>query len=231
MSAALSGPALPSIVGFAEAITTDRILGWAWSPAAPGQRAKIELRLGDDVVAWSVADLPRGDLAGNGVGDGQHAYEITIPEAYRARSAELRVFARAGDTDPVQIGAPPAAEAMSEQVEKLLRGVDMLLGSQRLMHRNLQAALATKPNAANDGKDITESVARLADIQASLAEQLGAVERFVLRLDEHLARIASGSPDSANSARRVPRAAILALAVSGAAFLASIVGLIQSLAF
>ena len=220
-----AAPALPDVVGYVEAVTGDRILGWAWAPGTPEVRAVIELRLGDIVVAGTVADLPRPDLASNGIGDGRHAYDIAIPTEFRPRVAELHVFARAGDSEAIPIGAPPAADGFLDQVTKLLRGVDMLLNSQRVIHRNLQAALTEK--AAGPDQEPTAAVlARMAEMQTETAEQLSTVERFVVRLDEQLSRL---SPVAAQSAAGFPQAAMWALGIAGAALAMSIAGLVRSL--
>ncbi len=223
-----AAPSLPEIVGYVEAATTDRILGWAWAPATPDLRAAIELRLGDDNVANTVADLPRTDLASNGIGDGRHAFDIMIPSDVRNRAAELRVFARAGDGEAFPIGATPAADGLSDQVAKLLRGVDMLLNSQRLIHRGLQTALA----GGTQGKDAepeADALTRMAELQAGTAAQLAAVETFVVRLDEHLARLSPADAKSPDGATRLPQPVLWAIGISGTALLISIVGLVRAL--
>jgi hypothetical protein len=199
-------PALPEVVGYVEAVTADRLLGWAWMPATPDLRVEVEVRLGAEIIAQTVADLPRADLATNGIGDGRHAFEVAIPVSAKARPSELRVFARAGDGEAVAIGTPPAADGLSEQVTKLLRGVDMLLNSQRLIHRNLQAALAGKSE------------------DKPAEPQLASLERFLMRLDDHLSKL-----PSIESAPAFPRFALWALGISGAALLISIFQLARSL--
>src|SRR5690349_7340512 len=134
-------PRVPHVTGYVEAATADRLVGWAWAPASPAERVRIELHLGEKVVAHTVADLPRSDLLANGIGDGRHAYEVAVPPEVRARAAELRVFAQSGENPAIPIGAPPAAEELSAQIAKLMQGMDTLVNSQRVMHRNLQAAL------------------------------------------------------------------------------------------
>jgi hypothetical protein len=220
-------PALPEIVGYVEAATTDRILGWAWAPASPELRVAIELRLSDEIVARTVADIPRADLASNGIGDGRHAYDIAIPQDLRSRAAELRVFARVEDGEAFPIGATPAADGLSHQVTKLLRGVDMLVNSHRVMHRNLQTALTS--TQTTDDEPVSAALTRLAELQAGTDAQLTAVEKFVVRLDEHLSRLSPADIKSPDRSRAVPRAAIWALAVSGMALIVSIAGLIRSL--
>jgi hypothetical protein len=220
-------PALPEIVGYVEAATGDRILGWAWAPATPELRISIELRLGDDIVANTVADLPRADLASNGIGDGRHAFDVMIPTEVRNRSAELLVFARAGDGDAFPIGATPAANGLSDQVAKLLRGVDMLLNSQRLIHRGLQAALTG--TQGKEAEPVAAALTRMAELQAGTEAQLSAVETFVVRLDEHLSRLSPADAKSPDTATRFPQPVLWALGISGTALLVSIVGLIRSL--
>jgi hypothetical protein len=220
-------PALPEVVGYVEAVTVDRILGWAWAPASAELRAAVELRLGDTVVANTVADLPRADLAASGIGDGRHAYDIEIPPEIRDRSAELRVFARVGDGQAMPIGAPPAADGLSEQVTKLLRGVDMLLNSQRLIHRNLQTALTGAKDA--EPEPVSAALARITDLHTGTEAQLSAVERFVVRLDEHLSRLSPSDVKPPDKAKRFPSAALWALGVSGSALVISILGLVRSL--
>ena len=219
--------ALPDVVGYVEAMTADRLLGWAWAPANPDLRAVIELRLGDTVVASAVADLARADLAGNGIGDGRHAYDIEIPEEFRARAAELRVFARVADSEASPIGAPPVAEGLSDQVTRVIRGVDMLLNSQRLIHRNLQTALTT--SRETEAQALLGPLARMAELQAATEGQLSAVERFVVRLDEHLSRLSPDDATSAQPASKISGAALWALAFSTIALVVSIAGLVHAL--
>lgn len=215
--------AVPDIVGFVEVAAADRLLGWAWSPRDPALRVTVELRLAGAIVASTPADRLREDLARNGIGDGRHAFELEIPASCHARSAELGVFARLGDGDSVALGAPPAAEGLGEQIGRVLRGLDLLTGSQRLLHRNLQAALTARP-PSQDGETLA-ALGRLAEAQAATAEQIATVERFVVRLDERLIALAPGEV----RARALPGPALCALAVSGVALLVSMIELARSL--
>lgn len=226
----LTPPTLPEVTGYVEAATADRLLGWAWAPGTPSIRAMIELRLGDEIVARAVADQPRPDLASNGVGDGRHAFEIAVPNDYRARIAELRVFARSGDGEALPIGAPPAAEGLSEQIAKLARGVDALVASQRLMHRNLQAALSSRSHGPAESEEQMTTLARMAEAQTALGEQLATVERFMVRLDEHLAGGIGTKASGARGLAKTNATAFWALALSGTALLVAIAELARSLA-
>jgi hypothetical protein len=227
----LAPVAPPEVTGYVEAGTSDRLLGWAWAPRTPGIRATVELRLGEEVIARSVADQPRPDLANNGIGDGRHAFALAIPDAYRSRAAELRVFARAGDDEAWPIGAPPAADGLAEQMTKVLRGVDTLIGSQRLMHRNLQAALtAGSGEAESDQQRAAAALARVSELQASLSEQLATMERFVVRLDERLAGMGREQQSAQRNPARPKPVTLLAIALSGIALIVAVVELARSLA-
>ena len=54
---ALGAPA--EIRGLVDAFSPDRLHGWAWNATRPEERVKVELRLGDAVVACTVADFAR----------------------------------------------------------------------------------------------------------------------------------------------------------------------------
>jgi hypothetical protein len=69
----------------------------------------------------------------------------------------------------------------------------------------------------------------MAELQAVMIEQISGVERFVMRLDEHLAKLSPTAAKPTSSTAVVPRIAILALAVSGTALIVSVIGLIRAL--
>lgn len=189
MSAALTEAARPAVAGYVEAITATAARGWAWTPGQ-AEPLTVELRLGAEVVAEAVADGLRPDLAQSGVGEGRHAFTLKMPEAVRGRLAELRVFARAKDGAAVPLGSVPAEDGIAERLVQLSRGMEMLIGSQRVLHRNVQAALleakqpGVQPGAA-------ASLAEVAATQASLAESVATLELFVTRLEQGMAAMAA----------------------------------------
>ncbi len=199
MSAALTEatrPAVtgPAVTGYVEAITANAALGWAWTPGQ-AEPLTVELRLGAEVVAEAVADGLRPDLARSGIGEGRHAFTLKIPERLRARLAELRVFARTADGAAVPIGSVPAEDGMAERLVQLSRGMEMLIGSQRVLHRNVQAALLAAPQpGAQAGAQAGASAASLAEVaatQASLAESVATLELFVTRLEQGMVALAA----------------------------------------
>ncbi len=172
------------MTGYVEAAAGEALLGWAWSPRDPAVRVVVELRLGAEVLGTAVADQAREDLARNGIGDGRHAFRLAVPESVRARVGELHVAGRAGDGEAVALGRPPMAEDVATRLDRLQRGLDMVVASQRVLHRNLQAALLQAAGGAGGGGGDG------APDRAVFAEQLRTLEIFVLRLDERLAALA-----------------------------------------
>jgi len=190
VSAVLTETPRPSVAGYVEAVTANAVLGWAWTPGQ-AEPLTVELRLGAEVVAEAVADGLRPDLARSGIGTGRHAFTLKTPEALRTRLAELRVFARTADGAAVPLGSVPAEDGVAERLVQLSRGMEMLIGSQRVLHRNVQAALLVAPQGSMEsGVQPGASVADVAAAQAALAESVATLELFVARLEQGMAALA-----------------------------------------
>lgn len=168
------------VTGYVEAVTDIAALGWVWRPGQ-SDRLTVELRLGEQTLARACADGLREDLARSGIGDGKHAFTLSIPEAWRSRANDLRVFVVREGEAPIALEAPPPPAASADRVADLQRGVDMLIGSQRLMHRNLQAALLQQAPSLKD------ALADISAAQAGLREHIATFELFAVRLEEALA--------------------------------------------
>ncbi len=181
--ASSQGPAAAgsAVAGYVEAVTVNAVLGWAWVAGRP-DRLRMELRLGAETVAEAAADELREDLARNGIGDGRHAFTLPVPDAYRPRLAELRVFACLPDGDAVPLGTPPVDGGLDARLQALQRGMEMLVGSQRVLHRNLQAALLARA----EGTAAAAQAAEAGDAQRSLQDGFATLEQFVVRLEAAL---------------------------------------------
>ncbi len=190
MSATLTEAPRPAVTGYVEALTVTAALGWAWTPGQ-AEPLKVELRLGAQVVAEAVADGLRPDLARSGIGEGRHAFTLKTPERLRPRLAELRVFARTADGAAVPLGSVPAEDGVAERLVQLSRGMEMLIGSQRVLHRNVQAALLAAPQAGAQSDAAVPSLTDIAATQAALAESVTTLELFVTRLEQGMAALAA----------------------------------------
>ena len=179
-----------AVTGYVEATTAATVLGWAWKPSHEAPLT-IELQLGGETVSETVADQLRDDLARSGIGTGRHAFVLPVPEAYCDRLSELRVVARTPDGAAVPLGAPPKEDGVVEVLTRLQRGMEMLVGSQRVLHRNLQAALLTRPEpdkAASSGS-------------ARVEEEIATLELFVVRLEHALAASQTPAAPQASGTR------------------------------
>lgn len=82
----------PALRGSIDAATATRIAGWAFDPAAPGTAVTLELLIDGRREGVFVADGFRPDLAKAGIGDGRHAFAVTIPRGMPlTRDRELRL--------------------------------------------------------------------------------------------------------------------------------------------
>ena len=209
LPAAPAAPSLPR--GFVEVVATDRVLGWAWDPSRPGDRLRVELRLGEAVLAEGVADGAREDLAANGIGDGRHAFSLTVDPAHRDRAAEFAVVACGADgvaTLTSSTGTPAAGAA--EGMARIERGLNALVGSQRLIHRNLQAVVMAVHGGVSAPVALADAAAD--ETREEVRQQVATLEIVVSRLDERLAALA----EAPSAAERGGSHAIL-LALLGAA--------------
>lgn len=164
-----------NVTGYVEAMTLDAALGWAWQPGSAA-RLRIQLRRGIAVVAETIADGMRSDLAQSGIGDGKHAFAVPIPETMRKHAAGLKIVAILEDGSETPLAAPPATGPEATRIEQLQKSVDMLVASQRLIHRNLQAALLQQSPSG--------TLAEIAAAQTSLRQAIETVELFAIRLEQ-----------------------------------------------
>jgi GT2 family glycosyltransferase/SAM-dependent methyltransferase len=68
-----------AVQGHLDVVTCSSISGWAWAPATPEQRLRVEIRVGDRLVAREWADVHRQDLEQAGFADGRIAFRH-LPE-------------------------------------------------------------------------------------------------------------------------------------------------------
>lgn len=87
------GLAAVTLQGFIDAIERGVVYGWAWNPRQPMERVDVEILHGETQLTTVRADLFRDDLVDLEIGDGQHAFEYTLPEELIGRidPAEIEV--------------------------------------------------------------------------------------------------------------------------------------------
>lgn len=179
--------AAPSEVrGLVDNATAERLYGWAWDAAHPARRLRVELRLAGEAVASAVADQPRPDLAGNGVGDGRHAFEFPLDPAWLERRGELSVVAFGADGAEAPIAMRIRRAEDAQAAAQLRRAVEELAEEQRDLRAGLallRERAAALPEAA--------AVAAIGAAQEELARKVQALELWLTRLDGRLGEAAS----------------------------------------
>jgi hypothetical protein len=208
-------PRPAEIQGVVDNVSAGRIFGWAWNPSQPEERVAVELRLGREVVAQTMAAQERSDLQGAGVGDGCHAFELRLTPELIQRRAEIFVVARTADGLEVPLpilGArrvPAAVDAQSAPQgaphgAHLSRSVQMLSGAHRALQEQIEDLNGRLPGSHAALEDLTLRVETL--------------ELWCLRLDERLAAQAgSATPMPGTTRPRLDRwqIALIALALLG----------------
>jgi hypothetical protein len=123
-SAAASVP-LGALRGNLEDVDRVRIHGWAQDSSAPERRVGILVKLNDRVIGRVLANRYRGDLATAGIGDGRHAFELTIPNGLSALQAWRIEVQREADGAELP-GSPltlPAANGFDAAIEQNFAGI------------------------------------------------------------------------------------------------------------
>lgn len=82
------------VEGFVDNIAANEVMGWAWDPHEPNRRIHIVARNDGKVVAEALADLPRGDLASAGKGDGRHGFRLRLPGGLAGLAVTVEAVAR-----------------------------------------------------------------------------------------------------------------------------------------
>ncbi|MBP1884579.1 hypothetical protein [Sinorhizobium mexicanum] len=176
--------------GRVDAIDQGRLFGWAFDPATPSKRLIIRVILDGSVIAEAVADRNRPDLKRNGIGDGSHAFEIALPEAAAARTADLVVTAVDGRGAEQRLRVPrpdeQAAEALiAAPLTKVLDKLDILMAAQRQLQVSQRSLLRT-PNDVS-GEIETQGLTAIGDAVANLrsevAQRLDDLDVHLMRLD------------------------------------------------
>ena len=80
-----------------------RLTGWAWIPAEPQRRLRLELLAGDRFLVAITAAKLREDLKASGVGDARYGFEVDLARLLRRGPHELTVRV-AGAAEPLPGG-------------------------------------------------------------------------------------------------------------------------------
>jgi hypothetical protein len=212
---AKESPQLSDVRGQIDNATADRLYGWAWDANHPGARLKVELRLAGEVVANTIADFVRPDLARTGVGDGCHAFEFPLVPSWIERRAELTAIAFGVDGSEFPIAMrlrrPEDAAAPGAAAAQIVRALETMQGEQdglRAELKTLRERTEILPDAA--------TMEAIREAQDSLERKVEQLELWLTRLDD---RLGQAMPDATPSSIRrldVWQAALIAVLASAA---------------
>lgn len=175
------------IQGLVDNVTADRLYGWAWNAAGPGERLSIELRIRDEPVAQAVADRMRPDLARAGIGDGRHAFEIPLQADWTRQVAEMVVLARTAEGTE----APLAIRLRRAELDpngNLQRVLEATATAHRQMREELERMAARLPAEDTAREPLLRAIA---EGQAELNGKLEGLSLWLTRLDAKLATLPS----------------------------------------
>ena len=220
-----------AITGYVDELHEDRVWGWAWDRRSPSLRVEIQVWIGDTSVATALADRMRADLKANGVGDGQHAFEIALPEATAETvSLPIRVMAKAPGGELIELERrppPPVPEAAAQPIDAALRRIfdelEHVRSAQRVLGKAAHATLGDLRKLSGGEPRAAAKPAPATDAEA--AERLAAIETVLMRVDASLADLAHKVEAMAkpSDAQRMPYWLYAAVAAAGAVLAAAFI--------
>jgi hypothetical protein len=175
-----------SVNGYIDAITNNRIYGWAWDAQKPDARITVRLQAGGHTVGIVAADLLREDLKANGIGDGAHAFETALPEGVSPN--DISLIAVCPDTgQTVELAPRAVARQPSAGGQDLRTAVETLAKSHGFIHRKLQTMAAAMAESRRNGAPKPD-VAPTADTSSVAMPRVQSLEEAVMRFDGLLKR-------------------------------------------
>jgi len=183
----------PQIEGRLDAVEGNRVFGWAWDRARPGERVTVELRAegGRTLIATVTADRERADLLANGIGDGFHAFEA---ELETAAPADLEIHVRLdGQNGAIPLTRRSEIEIATEAavapgLRRLLDSLEGLGARQRDLMAGQQAIvrlIRTNPR----GEPVSVNTGQIETMLERLSDRMEVFETFLMRFDERLRRL------------------------------------------
>ncbi len=241
---AAEAPQGAAIVGHIDALQGGRVFGWGWDGNHPGDRLEVELRLERDggppvTLARVLADRPRADLEGGGIGDGAHAFEaeLTLPEG--ADPSRVVAVVRSPSTGETATFAQPNPEdqrldrllgphlqRIGERIDALRRDQRQLAAAQQALGRLLRDAgegvTALRGEATRLDTAQAERTDALAATLQELTERVGGLEVFLMRMDQTLRGLDGAGAEKSTGAGWSPLLTVLGS--TAGAFIAVLAG-------
>ncbi len=208
-------PRVPALDGYIDAIADGRVYGWAWDRERPGDRLEVQVKLGDAVLVNGAADRPRSDLAASGIGDGAHAFELSLPDGTDMDSIGIVVVSpTTGDSTTLHVRHVPQLDDVPEELQRVTATVHSLSVVQKQTATAILDVLkemrdTRRGPGASQLAALEEAVAQIAAGQQALQKRFETVEVFLLRFDTLLRqfdeKISVGAQDGSNDSTALRR--------------------------
>lgn len=105
-----------SLRGHVDTVTRHGVQGWALDTARPGYRPSVEAVCEGRIIAQALADQPRPDLVGQGLGDGSNGFQLDFPAGF-PRDASAKVTVRLAESGEILFPCKERAKASRKPVE------------------------------------------------------------------------------------------------------------------
>jgi len=174
------------LTGRVDAIDNGRLYGWAFDRSQPSSRMQIVVSLGSQKIVEATADKLRSDLRRNGVGDGQHAFDIPLPESVTARQRDLSIVAISPTGEERILYAPTldeqAAEALiAAPLTRVLEKLEVLMAAQRQLQLNQRGI--QRNSEGGGGEAPPAQLEQIETTQTEIVSRLSELEVFLMRFD------------------------------------------------
>lgn len=170
------------LMGRVDRIFDRKICGWAFDSDTPDEHLVIRVMQGPKVIASGVANFVREDLPEAGIGDGDHAFKVPLPDGV-TKMEGLMLIAQSTRHGEIVL---PMADNDDRRIDQLF----VMFSSQ---YEEALIALKEELDATKQRCETLESAppAESAALPPDLAERLAklesrmdAAEVFFIRIDE-----------------------------------------------
>ncbi|MBL0374972.1 hypothetical protein JJB09_23440 [Rhizobium sp. KVB221] len=176
------------LLGRVDGLINGNVCGWSFNSEAPTEHLVIRVMQGAKAVASGVANIPRADLPGAGIGDGDHSFKIPLPSDI-TRLDGLAVIAQSAIAGEIALPTGHDSDrrldqlfsAFSSQYEEALFALKAELDATKKLCQTLEK------QTADQGY---ETPAGVAERLARLESRMEAAEVFFVRIDETVRRLA-----------------------------------------
>lgn len=178
------------LIGNIDAFERGKLYGWAYNPDAVSEHLVIRVQSGNEIVSETVAKLKRPDLPGAGLGDGDHAFEMTLPPAVKSLEGLLVTAHSAKHGEAVLSALPRDDKHLNAILQIYTARFNSALAAVRSQLDEVGGEVANLKFKAEEG----EAAAGLESRLQGLEKRIDSIEVFLVRIDETLRGLSETLP-------------------------------------